>query len=44
MKCFKMIRKDKGKYRAGGDLEIQQTDCTPYKCFRCGSVDIIIAK
>ena len=43
-KCFKGIRKDEGKSCADGDLDRQQTEYTPCKCFRCGSVDHLIAK
>ena len=39
-----MIKKDKEKTRAVGDMENQQTECTYHKCFRCGSVDHLIAK
>ena len=43
-KCFKTIRKYKGKARAAGDSDIQQAERTPRKYFKCGSVDHIIAK
>ena len=41
---FKSIRKDKGKYCAASDLDKQQTERTPHKCFRCGYVHNLIAK
>ena len=44
IKCSKSIRKDKEKYCVAGDSEKQGTERTPCKCFRCGSVDNIIAK
>ena len=34
-KKFKKIRKDKGKYRAAGDLDRQKTERTHRKLFRC---------
>ena len=40
----KNIIKDKGKARATGDLDRQQTERAPCKCFRCGYVDNLIAK
>ena len=42
--CFKRIRKEKEKYRADGDLDNRRTERTPWKCFRCGSEDHLIAK
>ena len=36
--------KDKGKSCASGDSYRQQNERTPYKCFRCRSVDNLIAK
>ena len=41
---FKRIGKYKVKYRAAGDLDRQQTERTPCKYFRCGSIDHLIAK
>ena len=43
-KCFKRIRKEKGKYHAVDVSENRQTERTPQKCFRCGSEDHMIAK
>ena len=41
-KCFKRIRKDKGKYCSASDLEKQQTEGPPWKKTKCGSVDHLI--
>ena len=41
-KYFKIIRKDKVKALAVSDLGRQQTEHTPYKFFRCGTVDHLI--
>ena len=41
---FKNIRKEKGKARAAGDLDRQQTEHTSRKCFRFGSIYNLIAK
>ena len=43
-KCFKNIRKEKGKSRAAGDSDNRRMERTLQKCFRCGSEDHIIAK
>ena len=41
---FKRIRKEKDKARAVDASYNRQTECTPRKCFRCGSEDNRIAK
>ena len=41
---FLKIRKDKKRSWSAGDLDRQGTEHTPYKFFRCRSVDSIIAK
>ena len=41
---LKRIIKDKKKARADGDQDKQWNECTPRKCFRCGSIDHQIAK
>ena len=43
-KYFKMVRKDKGKSWAAGDLDRQKNGRTPCKCFRCVYLDCLIAK
>ena len=43
-KCFKIIRKDKGKACAAGYLDNIRTERTPQKCSRCVSEDHLIAK
>ena len=43
-KNFKRIRKEKEKARAAGDSDNRQTERTPRKCLRCGSVYHLIAK
>ena len=43
-KYFKIIIQEKGKARAAGDPDKRLTECTPQKCFRCGSEDHLIAK
>ena len=43
-KCFKRIRKEKGKARASGASDNRQTERTSSKCFRYGSEDNLIAK
>ena len=43
-KCFKRIRKEKGKSRIVGDLEKRRMERTPRKCFRCGYEDNLIAQ
>ena len=43
-KCFKRIRQEKEKARAAGASDNRQTERTYRKCFRCGSVDHLIAK
>ena len=40
----KRIRKDKEKPFAAGDSEKQRAECSPQKCFICGSIDNLIAK
>ena len=42
--CYKRIRKEEGKYRAGGGSDNRRTERTPHKCFRCGSEYHLIAK
>ena len=44
LQLFFRIGKDKKKTRAAGDPEIQRTERTPRKCFRCGSLYHLIAK
>ena len=43
-KCFKKIRKEKGKARSDGTSSNKNFDCPAQKCFRCGSEDHLIAK
>ena len=46
-KCFKRIRKEKEKAREVDVSENRRTELTgrlPWKCFRCGSEDHMIAK
>ena len=43
-KCFKRIRQEKKKSRVAGDLDNKQKKRTPWKCFRCGYGDHLIAK
>ena len=43
-KCFKKIRKDKEKARSAGAPSYKNSDLPDRKCFRCGSVDHLIAK
>ena len=43
-KCFKRIRKDKEKDCEDGDSDKQRAEFTHHKCFRCVSVDNLIAK
>ena len=43
-KCFKKIRKEKEKSRSAGTSSHKNSDCPAQKCFRCGSVDHMIAK
>ena len=43
-KCFKIIRKEKGKYCVAGDLDDIWMERTTRKFFRCGSEDHLIAK
>ena len=43
-KCFKRIRKEKDKARAVDASYNRQTECTPRKCFRCGSEYHLIEK
>ena len=38
------MKKEKENARAAGYLNRQQTERKPKKCFRCGSVDHLIAK
>ena len=40
----KRIRKEKEKDRVAGVSDNKRTECTPRKCFRCGSEDPLIAK
>ena len=42
--CFKRIRKEKEKARAVDVSSNRQMERTPWKCFRCGSEDHMIAK
>ena len=42
--CFKRIRKEKEKARAVDASSNRKTERTPWKCFRCGSEDHMIAK
>ena len=42
--CFKRIRKEKEKARAGDVSDNRRTERTPRKFFRCGSEDHMIAK
>ena len=43
-KCFKMIRKEKGKAHVVDVSSNRQMERTPRRCFRCGSEDHMIAK
>ena len=43
-KCFKKIIKDKEKARSAGASSNKNSDRPPQKCFRCGSVEHLIAK
>ena len=43
-KCFKRIRKERGKARAADVTFNRHMERLPQKCFRCGSEDHIIAK
>ena len=43
-KCFKRIRKENEKARAVDVLDNRQTKRTPWKCFKCGYEDHMIAK
>ena len=43
-KCFKRIRKEKGKARAVDVTSNRQMERTPWKCFRCGYEDHMITK
>ena len=43
-KCFKSLINEKEKTRAAGDSDNRLTECTPRKCFRCGSEDRLIEK
>ena len=43
-KCFKMIIKEKEKFRADGDSENKRTELTPHKGFIYRSEDHLIAK
>ena len=43
-KMLKIKLQDKEKARADGNLDIQWTECPPWKCFLCGSVDYLISK
>ena len=43
-KCFKRIRKERGKARAVDVSFNRQMERMPRKCFRCGSEDHMIAK
>ena len=43
-KCFKRIRKEKEKARAVDVSSNRNTEHMPWKCFRCGSQDHMIAK
>ena len=42
--CFKSIIKEKEKSLAVDVSSNRQMECTPQKCFRCGSEDHMIAK
>ena len=41
---FQNTRKDKEKARSAGASSNKNSDRPPWKCFRCGSVDHLIAK
>ena len=43
-KCFKKIRKEKEKYPAVDVSSNRHTEGPPWKCFRCGYEDNMIAK
>ena len=43
-KCFKNIRKEKEKAPSAGASSKKNSDRPPWKCFRCGSEDYLIAK
>ena len=43
-KCFKRIRKEKEKAHAVGVSSNRHMERPPWKCFRCGSEDHMVAK
>ena len=43
-KYFKRVRQEEEKFDAAGALDNRQTKRTPWKCFRYGSQDHLIAK